>query len=115
MVGKNEFYICGKAIKEERLRLGYVRETIAERANISPRYLAAIELGEKTPKADVFVRIIQAMGVSANKIVYSSQSENEVEYTRLAHLLMNCTPHEQKLIAAIIDTIIDNREIDSQE
>ena len=49
VVEKDEFSICGRAIKEERQRLGYVRETIAERANISPRYLAAIELGEKTP------------------------------------------------------------------
>lgn len=115
VVEKDEFSICGRAIKEERQRLGYVRETIAERANISPRYLAAIELWEKTPKADVLIRIIKSMGISANRIVYPSQPENDVEYARLAHLIMNCTPLEQKLIAAIIDTIIDNRKIDSQK
>ena len=48
-------------MRAERERLGYSREQIAERAHISPRYLAAIELGEKIPKADVMVRIIRAI------------------------------------------------------
>lgn len=115
MVENDEFSVCGRAIKEERQRLGYVRETIAERANISPRYLAAIELGEKTPKADVLIRIIQSMGISADKIAYPLQPENKAEYDRLTHLIMSCTPLEQKLIAAIVDTIIDNRRTESHK
>lgn len=62
MVINDEFKGCSTQMRAERERLGYSREQIAERAHISPRYLAAIELGEKIPKADVMVRIIRAMG-----------------------------------------------------
>ena len=70
MVINDEFKGCSTQMRAERERLGYSREQIAERAHISPRYLAAIELGEKIPKADVMVRIIRAMGASADAIFY---------------------------------------------
>lgn len=38
----------------------------------------------------------------------------EVHYARLARLIMTCTPLEQNLIASIIDTIIDNRNIEEK-
>ena len=109
MVINEEFNGCGMQLRAERERLGYPREQIAERARISPRYLAAIELGEKVPKADVMVRIIRAMGASANTVIYSTQQETGDECERLARLILQCTPKERKLIAAIIDTILDER------
>ena len=45
VVINDEFYGCGMQIRAERERLGYTREQVAERAHITPRYLAAIELG----------------------------------------------------------------------
>lgn len=114
MLTKDEFTSCGKIIREERQRHGYIRETIAERANISTRYLAAIELGEKIPKADVLIRIIQSIGISADRVVYPLQPHKDTEYVRLVRLIMNCTPREQNLIASIIDTIIDQRNIEEK-
>ena len=111
---KDEFASCGKIIREERQRHGYIRETIAERANISTRYLAAIELGEKIPKADVLIRIIHSIGISADRVVYPLQPHKDTEYVRLVRLIMNCTPREQNLIASIIDTIIDQRNIEEK-
>lgn len=62
VVINDEFNGCGMQMRAERERLGYTREQVAERAHITPRYLAAIELGTKIPKADVMVRIIRSMG-----------------------------------------------------
>ena len=107
VVINDEFYGCGMQIRAERERLGYTREQVAERAHITPRYLAAIELGTKIPKADVMVRIIRSMGASANSVIYSPQQETNNECERLARLFLQCTPRERKLIAAIIDTILD--------
>ena len=100
MVINDEFKGCSTQMRAERERLGYSREQIAERAHISPRYLAAIELGEKIPKADVMVRIIRAMGASADAIFYGPQQEVENESKHLARML----------IAAIVDTILDVRQ-----
>ena len=108
VVINNEFTGCGIQLRAERERLGYTREQIAERAHISPRYLAAIELGDKSPKADVMVRVIRAMGISANTVIYFPQQETDDECERLARLILQCMSKERKLIAAIIDTIIDS-------
>ena len=118
MVINDEFNGCGMQMRAERERLGYTRrerlgytrEQVAERAHITPRYLAAIELGTKIPKADVMVRIIRSMGASANSVIYSPQQETNNECERLAHLFLQCTPKERKLIAAIIDTILDEHQ-----
>ena len=50
---------------------------------ITSRYLAAIELGEKIPKADVLVKLIRGMGASANTVIYASQQEADDECERL--------------------------------
>ena len=55
------------------------------------------------------------MGASANTVVYASQQEADDECERLARLFLQCTPKERKLIAAIIDTILDqHRQEDRQ-
>ena len=107
MVINDEFKGCSTQMRAERERLGYSREQIAERAHISPRYL---ELGEKIPKADVMVRIIRAMGASADAIFYGPQQEVENESKHLAQIILQCTPKERMLIAAIVDTILDVRQ-----
>ena len=93
-------------------RWTYTRDQAAERADITTRYLSAIELGEKIPKADVLVKLIRGMGASANTVVYASQQESDDECERLARLFLQCTPKERKLIAAIIDTIIDQHRLE---
>ena len=105
VVTNDEFKGCGMQLRAERERLGYTRDQAAERADITSRYLAAIELGEKIPKADVLVKLIRGMGASANTVIYASQQEADDECERLARLFLQCTPRERKLIAAIIDTI----------
>ena len=107
VVTNDEFNGCGMQLRAERERLGYTRDQAAERADITSRYLAAIELGEKIPKADVLVKLIRGMGASANSVIYASQQQADDECERLARLFLQCTPRERKLIAAIIDTILD--------
>ena len=99
MVINDEFKGCSTQMRAERERLGYSREQIAERAHISPRYLA-----------DVMVRIIRAMGASADAIFYGPQQEVENESKHLAQIILQCTPKERMLIAAIVDTILDVRQ-----
>ena len=56
------------------------------------------------------VRIIRAMGASADAIFYGPQQEVENESKHLAQIILQCTPKERMLIAAIVDTILDVRQ-----
>lgn len=105
----------GNILKQERLRLGYTRDQIAERADIGIRYLIAIENDEKKPKFDVLYRLIRAVGLDPDKLFYPDLSGGEDESNRLIRLLQNCSDRDRKLIAAMIDTLVDTREKESPD
>ena len=62
---------------------------------------------KKFQRPTYWVKLIRGMGASANTVIYASQQEADDECERLARLFLQCTPRERKLIAAIIDTILD--------
>ena len=60
----------GLILKGIRLQKGFFREIIAERAKIGVRHLAAIENEQRAPSIEVFCRIVRALGISADRVVY---------------------------------------------
>lgn len=109
MSKKHEKLFIGDVIREEREQCGYTREQLAARAEITPRYLAAIELNEKQPSLDVVKRLLRALGTPAARIFDQEDLLDNDESARLLRLMQSCNTQERKLITAIIDTIIDNR------
>ena len=91
MVTNDEFKGCGMQQRAERERLGYTRDQAAERADITSRYLAAIELGEKNSKGRRTGEAHPGYGASANTVIYASQQEADDECERLARLFLQCT------------------------
>lgn len=110
MADTSEKIKIGTILKEERLKLGYTRDQVAERADIGVRYLIAIENDEKKPKFDVLYRLLRSLGISADKLFYPETTGNgDAEYLRLARLLQICNERDRKVVAAMIDTLVDTR------
>lgn len=107
--------LIGDILKQERLRIGYTREQVAERAEIGIRYLIAIENDEKKPKFDVLYRLVRALGLAPDKLFYAELESGDSESSRLVRLLQNCNDRDRKLIAAMIDTLIDTCEKELSE
>ena len=59
----------GKRIQKSREAAGLKQEQLAEMVDLSCNYLSAIERDVKTPRLDTFVRIINALNVSADEIL----------------------------------------------
>ena len=59
----------GARIKAARERVHLTQEKLAEIVDISPTHMSVIERGVKTPKLDTFVRIANALGVSADALL----------------------------------------------
>lgn len=112
MSEKHEKLYIGNVIREERERHGYTREQLAARADITSRYLAAIELNEKQPSLDVTKRLIHALGMPAARIFDQSIAVEDDEEEHLLRLIRSCSERERKLITALIDAIIDSRTMD---
>ncbi len=61
--------VIGNRIKAARERAHLTQEQLAEIVDISPTHMSVIERGVKTPKLDTFVRIANALGVSADALL----------------------------------------------
>lgn len=59
----------GKRIREKRIEKSWSQEELAERLNLSSIYIGMIERGEKTPKLETFIRIVNCLDISPNEIL----------------------------------------------
>ena len=55
--------LLGDAIRAYRKRSGFSQETLAEKADLHPVYISAVERGVKTISMDSIARIAKALGV----------------------------------------------------
>ncbi len=94
----------GKRLRETRLNKGYTQQALAEISGISNVYLGEIERGLKMPSLNTFIKIIEAMGISADLILRDElTSGKEYIFDELTHKLKNLTPKQRKTVADIID------------
>ncbi len=63
-------------IKKYRERLGITQEVLAERCDLSPQYLAALEVGIKTPSLASIERIINALGIRPYQLFLTDSDED---------------------------------------
>ena len=59
----------GSRIKAARERAHLTQEELAEKVDISPTHMSVIERGVKTPKLDTFVKIANALHLSADALL----------------------------------------------
>lgn len=97
----------GEILKRERAKAGYTREEIAMRAGIGVRHLAAIENEQRMPSAEVMCRLVRAIGISADLIIYSdtiqSGTEDARETAQLIRLIHICSKNARRAAKAMLE------------
>ena len=97
----------GKKIREVREKKGYSRQALAEMATTGAVYLGEIERGLKMPSLNSFIRIIEALEVSADYILRGEISAGKhVVYDNLTDKLEPLTPKQRECVAEMIDTYV---------
>lgn len=66
----------GERIRELREIQGYTREGLAEKIDISSKFLYEIEVGKKSFSADTLCRISKALSVSCDYIMLGEETEH---------------------------------------
>lgn len=98
----------GERIQACRKKLGLKQETLAEKVEISPNYLSAIERGVKIPKLDTFIRIINALEVSADEILVDViNAGTRIKSTQLDEKLNKLPIGERRKILKILEVLVD--------
>lgn len=99
----------GERIREVRHKKGYTQQALAEQANIGDVYLGEIERGLKMPSMNTFIKIIQALDVSADYVLRGElTSGGEYIFDEITEKLKNLTPRQRKAAADILDAYMQN-------
>lgn len=103
--------IMGERIKKQRLLNGYSRETLAEMAEITPRFCYDIELGLKNMSVRTLCNLSDALHVSVDYILYGS-TESSDNLDSIVGMLSLCPTdkraHLEKIIYHYIQAVQNN-------
>ena len=103
-----DFINVGKKIKTKRVALSLNQAQLAENVDLSTDYISKLERGERIPKLPSFVKILNALDLSADEVLsehvgksYVSRMSNYID--RIGTLPVN----EQNRIYKLLDAYLD--------
>ncbi|MBQ3542111.1 MAG: helix-turn-helix transcriptional regulator [Oscillospiraceae bacterium] len=97
----------GKKLRDARQKKGYTQLALAERADIGNVYLGEIERGTKMPSLNIFIKLIEALEVSADCILRDELTSGKAYiYDEIAQKMQDLTPQQRKTAADILDAYL---------
>ena len=97
----------GANIRKVRLEKKMRQEDLAEKAELTPNYIGAIERGEKIPSLESLVAIINALGTSSNIIFRDViEADYTVKTSLLSDKIDKLSKESRENVYAVIDTMI---------
>lgn len=99
----------GLRIRESRQKKNFSRKILAQKAGTGEVYLGEIERGLKMPSLDTFIRIVEALDISADYLLRDEvTSGKEYVLDDIARKLSALTPQQRKTATDILDAYIRN-------
>ena len=102
-----DLFTIGKHIRKYRTVKGISQEYLAEVTDLSTNYIGMIERGEKAPALDTFLRIANALEVSADMlledVIYNGY---KVKDSLISERLELLSPTERAKVYDIIEVMI---------
>lgn len=101
----------GKRIRESRISKGYTQQELADRAEIGVVYISEIERGIKMPSLNIFIKIVDALDVSADYVLRDELPSGEgYVYDEITCKLQGITPKQRKAVTAILTAYLCNMD-----
>lgn len=93
----------GSIIKQARIEEGLTQAQLAEKADISTRYLMDIENKNDIPSLKVCIALFRALRLSIDPFLYPGREGTE----KLHRLLSQCNDKQITVITAMTETMLD--------
>ena len=97
----------GKNIRASRIRKNLRQEDLAELSDLSVTYIGMVERGEKIPALETFIRILNALEVSADIILADVLKVGyEVKGSLITEQLSSLSSADREKVYDVIATLI---------
>lgn len=107
LIVQNEAEIFGAVLKAARQKAGLTVEALAERIDVTERYIYRLENNGKTPGYAVLCRLIRELAISPELLFYPEKSTQDSEVDALIRKLATCDERAIKVARATIQSLID--------
>ena len=99
----------GGFLRELRKEKELTQEQLAEKVGIGTTYISDIERGAKFPSLSLFIKIVDALGVSSDFILRGEiEAGKNCVYDDITKKLDGLTPKQRLGVAELIDAYIKN-------
>ena len=99
----------GVTMKSARSALGMTQEQLAERLDVSARYIMLIENSHKKPSYDLLFRIIRELNIQPDLIFYPEKPSKDSQVEDLIRMLYNCDERSMKVIRATVKAALESQ------
>lgn len=100
----------GNNIKKKRLAKSWKQATLAEHVDLSESYVGMIERGEKVPKLETLVHIVNALDTTSDEILEGVLNRGyEVRMSEYIKLIEKLPKDEQSEIFEVLDVMLKHR------
>ena len=97
----------GERIRQIREAKGMTQADLSEKAGISLPRISLIELGKTEMKLSTFIRVTEALQVSADSLLRPDTDQGRREYeNEFSKIMETCKPHESAAIIRIVREIL---------
>ena len=103
----NQPETLGNIIKSARQRADITIEALADRVDITERYLYRIENEGKKPSYDVLYKLIRELSISPDSIFYPEKPSKDSEVENLLRMLSACDERSLEVVKATVKALID--------
>ena len=100
----------GDIIKNAREKAGITIEALANKVDITERYLYRIENENKKPSYDVLYKLIRELSISPDLIFYPEKPSKDSEVENLLRQLSDCDDRSLQVIKATAKALIDTAQ-----
>lgn len=94
----------GLRIRDQRTRLGYTREYLAEAVGVTPKFCSDIELGKKGMSVQTLFDISYTLRISTDYIL--GIKAIDIDVTPVVDMLRTCNPDKLEYAKDIIKTFV---------
>ena len=102
---KYDFKAFGQAIKEAKKAKGILRNQLADRLNIAPRYIASIENSGQHPSLQIFYELATFLDVSVDQFFFPNVETEKSTGRRLDSLPADMSNRDLTIITATAKVI----------
>lgn len=103
---QREYEQIGARIRNARIEQKMSQADLAAKANISLPHISSIELGKTKMLLSTFIRVIEALQISADSVLRANvPAVTNIYANEISELFEDCTPSELESLKVIIQNL----------